>query len=197
MASRKAEAQGVGFLIAVVIAIAAAAVAFPFLGGRNLTRGYQRNFVETILMTWCSSLLLIALGFGLCVYFAPLAASLGHSADEAANLQDTDTTYRLWAIVLPAFSFALGLVVGLMQRSTRLEGFAVAAANDAFLLRAGIRATGATDVTHYDGGNNPLRYIETRGNEMVFMAVGRRNRRAYIELDATGRMIRYSGIIPL
>ena len=66
-----------------------------------------------------------------------------------------------------------------------------------FLLQNRIQETGDEDVTHIDSSNNKLRLLEENTDMLVFMAVGRRNRRAYINLDRDGRMIEYTGVVKL
>jgi len=48
-----------------------------------------------------------------------------------------------------------------------------------------------------NSNNNKLRLLEENNDMLVFMAVGRRNRRAYINFDQDGRMIEYTGVVKL
>ena len=103
------------------------------------------------------------------------------------------------AVVVSVFStavaLALGLIVGLFQRPGRLRRFTIAEANEEFLDELGFRETGEQEITHYDAEGNALRLLERAKDAMVFLAVGRRSKRAYIELDKNGLMTGYTGVI--
>src|SRR5690606_6569336 len=96
--------------------------------------------------------------------------------------------------ILTAFVATIGLLVGLLQRPRRLKAIATARFNEQFLKENGFRETDGSDITHYDGAGQPLRLLEAHPERLVFMAVGRRGKRAFIDLDANGRMLQYSGI---
>ena len=108
-----------------------------------------------------------------------------------------------------------GFLIGVLQRPGRKRQFAIdeenaillaqrkeeeraiAQENKTFLLQNEIQETGGEDVTHIDSNNNKLRLLEENNDMLVFMAVGRRNRRAYINFDQDGRMIEYTGVVKL
>jgi hypothetical protein len=193
MASRKQDGKAIAALLLLLAAAVATAIALPFIGARNMVRGYERTKAETILITGAWNAALIAAGIGIGALTLPyILSALGSHPSSGAPQPD-----YTGAVTLTAISAIVGFIFGAIERPKRKELFAIANDNMQFMARIGFRATGAADVTHYDAENNPLRYLETRGNQQVFMAVGRRNRRAYIDLDATGRMTRYSGIVSL
>ena len=91
----------------------------------------------------------------------------------------------------------VGVLVGLIQRPKRRRRHAVAVRNEQFLESYGIRETGEAETTHFDADGNALRLMERTPNSIVFMAVGKRNKRAYIGLTNEGEMINYTGVVPL
>lgn len=88
-----------------------------------------------------------------------------------------------------------GMMIGLFRRRRRLKRFAAIEHNEAFLAENGFKETLGRDVTHYDADGNALRFLEASPDRLSFMVVGRRGRRAYIDLDESGRMLSYSGIV--
>lgn len=96
-----------------------------------------------------------------------------------------------------ASSASAGMLSGHMEKPERLRTFAIAEHNERFLENLGFQELDGREVTHVDGQGNPLRLTEHNASRIVFMAVGRRNRRAYITLSPQGEMMNYSGIIPI
>ena len=177
-----------GWGLAIFLAILMGAAALPVIAGRNFTRGYDRGFFGTLFITVISSLLMLFSGFGLMVLLVEFFA--GNYLATSPDLNPVQLSAGL------AGGFALiGLVWGIVQRPARMRTFAIARSNDDFLLEQGIRETGGEDITHYDGSDRPLRLIEAHSGRLVFMAVGRRGKRAFIDLDDEGRMIAYSGVV--
>ena len=89
----------------------------------------------------------------------------------------------------------LGFLIGILQRPSRKRQFVIEEENKIFLVQYGIRETGGKDVTHIDSNNSNLRLLEENNDMLVFMAVGRRGKRAYINLDQDGKMIEYTGVV--
>lgn len=87
--------------------------------------------------------------------------------------------------------------MGLVQRPRAKRRYAIALRNEEFLAFHGIHETGEVETTHFDADGNALRLMERTPNSIVFMAVGKHNRRAYIELTKEGEMIGYTGVGPL
>lgn len=165
------------------------ALTLPFFGGRELVRGHDRGAVGTLFKTVMVSLLLIVIGFALaCIILSFFA------------MQDKDQT-RATAFVLMVSTAStaslalLGLIWGGFQRRRRLRTVATARANNEFLETHGFEETGGDDVTHFDPTGQALRLLEAHKDRLVFMAVGRRGKRAYIDLDRNGRMNNYSGVV--
>jgi len=194
MAWRKKDTKAVASLISLFFMALAGAVALPFVGGRNLVRGYDREFAATIFFTIALNAALIGAGFVLGIFALPLVFALFGGVPVSSGSGELNYGPVLTVTIVSVF---VGVVIGLSQRPARLEAFAIARDNAQFLTKTGIRETGQNDVTHYDPNNHPLRYMETIGDKQMYMAVGRRNKRAYIYLDQSGRMVRYSGIVSL
>ncbi|MBL6936626.1 MAG: hypothetical protein ISS15_11735 [Alphaproteobacteria bacterium] len=184
-------------LIAAAAAVAAS-IALPFIGARNALRGYDRGIAATVFLTVISNLAIIFGGIALGAITLPIVVRIliGHSEPLAAK-GGLDVVALEWSAAIALASVMIGAITGLIERPARIQAIAVRRYNDDFLLRNGIRATGDQDVTHYDPQNNPLRLMERQSDRLVFMAVSRRNRRAYISLDTEGRMVSYSGIVKL
>ncbi|RUY95819.1 MULTISPECIES: hypothetical protein [unclassified Mesorhizobium] len=173
-----------------LIALLLAAVICPFIGGRGLVRGHDRGIFGTIFLTVLASLLLIAAG--LCAATLLMLGVLMLVAD--GKLDSPFLIALLGAFVLTALLAGMGIVVGLVQRPKRLKAIAVGKFNERFLEENGFRETDGDDITHYDDSGQALRFLEAHQNRLIFMAVSRRGKRAFIDLDQDGRMIGYSGV---
>lgn len=171
--------KNIGFLF--FLALIAGAVVLPFLGGRNLTRGYPQGQIPPVF----SSVVLIAAG-GILGWFAFGILSLYRMADHF---------FFMGAIVV--MSAVAGLLYGATRRPRRLRMFEIADRNEHFLEQFGFEELDGTEVTHIDGDGNPLRLMEHNGDSIVFLAVGRRNRRAYIRLSPEGEMLGYTGVMAI
>jgi hypothetical protein len=172
-----------GSFVLIVLALVAGTFAMPFLGARTLTRGYPKSEHTPIL----KGLLLIAGGLvaGLMLFAIVRLYVPGDRSD------------LLFVLGMVAASVCLGLLYGASQKSARLRIFSIAEQNEAFLEQLGFEELDGTEVTHVDGDGNPLRLTEHNSERIVFMAVGRRNLRAYIRLSPEGQMLTYSGVIPI
>ncbi|WP_192360239.1 hypothetical protein [Mesorhizobium mediterraneum] len=178
--------------IMLLVAITAA-FALPFLGGRNLVRGYRARWVSA----WgiASGVLLIAAGWAVAVFLMLLLA--GMTSDEAGTSGPAVAALLRSGGYLAAASAALGVLFGFFQRPGRRRRHLVAAKSEAYLDRMGFSETGEQEITHYDGEGNPLRLLERSGEVIAFLAVGKRNKRAYIRLGPDGEMTGYTGVIPI
>lgn len=169
----------------VLLLLAVCGVFLPALGGMNLCQGHRRGWTGTVLLTFGTSALAVAAGF-LIMLFPFFILAEGYNIDRKI---------MGWIGMITAGLTALGMLIGLLRRAKRLRRFAVIDDNEAFLANSGFRETRGNDVTHYDPNGNALRFLEADPARLIFMAVGRRGRRAYIDLDGSGRMLSYSGIV--
>ncbi len=168
-----------GFLL--FLALIACAIVLPFLGGRYLTRGYPEGQSPPV---FTSVMLIIGGGF------------LGFVAVGILSLYEiTGTGSAMGAIVIAAAG--AGLLYGSGQKPRRMRTFEIADRNEYFLEQLGFEELDGTEVTHMDGEGNPLRLTERNDESIVFLAVGRRNRRAYIRLSPEGQMLGYTGVIAI
>jgi hypothetical protein len=174
----RATKKGSGPLI--LLAIFAAAIALPLIGGRNITRGYAGNSVGSIV----GGVFLIIGGGGLGVLGAIILSAYGFVARP-----------DIFGGTIAAASTVVGLLFGIAQRPARKRVFAIAEANERFLEEFGFEEVAESEVTYFDGEGNPLRLMERTDDNIVFMAVGRRNRRAFIRLSPQGEMLGYTGVI--
>lgn len=165
----------------------------PFIGARGLVRGHDRGLIATVFLTYIASVLLIAIGFGAATFIAWYVLVLGSSdqKDGSAILM----TAIMMGLALTAVIAGIGFLVGIFQRPKRLKIFEVERFNKRFLYDAGFQETDGTDITHYDPDGQPLRFLEAHPGKLSFMAVGKRGKRAFINLDSDGRMLSYTGIV--
>jgi len=170
----------------VLLLLAVCGVFLPVLGGINLCQGHRRGWIGTIFLTFGASVLAVAAGF--LIILSPVVLF-------AHNFDDIDKEMVGWILMITAGLTVFGMLIGLYRRSGRLRRYAVINDNETFLARSGFKETGGSDVTHYDPDGNALRFLEADPERLVFMAVGRRGHRAYIDLDGSGRMLSYSGIV--
>lgn len=179
----KGTKKASGFLI-LLIAIAAS-VSLPFLGIRNLMRGHAPG------EGWKSigDILMVPAG---------MAIGVGVSVFSGLMLGEERFALAIITIVGSGIVAAVvGAIVGLGQRPSTQRRYSIAVANEAFLDGLGIRETGESEITHIDGEGNALRFMERTSNSIVFMAVGKRNKRAYIGLSPQGEMQNYTGVVAL
>lgn len=165
----------------------------PFIGARGLVRGHDRGLIATVFLTYIASVLLIAIGFGAATFIAWYVLVLGSSdqKDGSAILM----TAIMMGLAATAVIAGIGFLVGIFQRPKRLKIFEVERYNKRFLYDAGFQETDGTDITHYDPDGMPLRFLEAHPGKLSFMAVGKRGKRAFINLDSDGRMLSYTGIV--
>lgn len=172
-----------------IILLLLAVIFCPFIGGRGLVRGHDRGLMGTITLTIVGSVLLIAMGYCAATFLVFEIIVIGKTEpDNPLPLA------LLGGFMVTTIVAGIGFLVGLIQRPKRLKAIAVSKANDRFLIANGFRETDGSDITHYDPSGQPLRFLEAHSDRLVFMAVGRRGKRAFIDLDHDGQMIGYSGI---
>lgn len=164
------------------------AIIFPFWGGRDIARWHNRGPVATFFLT----LLFPAALFG-------LGIALGHLGDTwLQQFQGVKAPIhpRLDVILSVAgASFALGAIYGTTERGRRKARFLTERHNRLFLRLKGFRGEGEGEFR--DADDNLLRVIDTTPDRITFLAVGRRNKRAYIRTAADGTMLAYSGVMPV
>lgn len=168
-------------------------IVFPFIGGRGLVRGHDRGFFGTLFLTYIGSILLIAIGFAA----ATLLVILFLATSGASGSDDNKLIMMIASFcgVVTAFLAGIGILVGLFQRPKRLRTIRIKRHNEQFLNKNGFIETGGQDITHYAPDGQALRFMEAHPGKIVFMPVGRRGKRAFIELDEDGRMTSYTGVV--
>lgn len=174
--------------ILVILGIAGA-IALPLLGARGLIRGHDRGLFGTLFLTIIGNIMLIALGFLLAVVILLILGLLG------GGNQDALVGALLVAFCSTILFSLIGFIWGATQRPRRMRTFATAKMNERFLESIGFRETGGDKITHYDANGQALRFLESHGNQLVFMAVGRRGKRAFIDIAPDGKMLAYSGVV--
>ena len=166
------------------------ALVCPFIGGRGLVRGHDRGFLATFFLTCIGNFLLIALGIAAASAIVFYFIAAGATQSSPATISGAIFIGASATLLMTA----AGILVGLFQRPKRLKIFTVARANERFMHDQGFQETNGTDITHYDKSGHALRFLEAHPNRIVFMAVGRRGKRAFIDLDQDGRMTGYTGV---
>lgn len=179
----------------IIILLLFVAFVGPFLGGRWLFRGYDGGIAARTILTFAASLFLIAAGF----VVMSILSHYGLALCGFTQIKLSPEIALLPGILLgAAFTLVLtaaGAIVGLRQRPGRLLAFSVRRENEKFLKENRFVETDGEDITHYDRDGQPLRYLEVHPGKIAFMAVGRRGKRAFIELDTQGRMVSYTGVV--
>ncbi len=187
------------------IALGAGAAGFGWSAGRDSYRFLKKNFLVVAGVAACAG------GAG----YAAWDLSRGHPGGAGPWRIVRDAAIAVASSVLGSFVLAsmarpgdaggaallalaaqaaaglVGLAAGLAQRGRRTRAFAVEAHNVAFMRAAGLRDVGGNENTFLDGLGNELKHKDTREDAMVFSVHGRRNVRAYIDIDPTGRMTGY------
>ena len=177
------------FLVAVALAVCLAAVVLPFWGARETVRGHQRTPLASLFLTVLVPIGAILLGAGATVIVDLLIQGLQGIKSETAEP-------RILVIAgIVGVAALLGYLSGLNQRSGRLRAFAVIKLNEGFLRARGIREVSEPNASHIDRWGNLLRLLDHDDTQMTFLAVGKRSKRAYIEMAADGRMLAYSGVV--
>lgn len=172
-----------------IILLLLAVIFCPFIGGRGLVRGHDRGVFGTIFLTIIGSVVLIAIGFCAATFLVFEIVVMGN-----VDPNNPLPLALLGGFVATAVIAGIGILVGLIQRPKRLKAIAIGKANEKFLADNGFRETEGKDITHYGPDDLALRFLEAHASRLVFMVVGRRGKRAYIDLDQDGRMIGYSGV---
>lgn len=181
------------------IAAASAAAGFGFSGGRSLWRWTERNWLTV------GVVLAVAGGVG-CVAFlatrggrpassgvragafgALVIVCLAGSAIYDPAHPEGISVFVVWQLA----AAAVGALAGFGVRGKRQAVMAVERHNEAFLAAEGIRAVGGREETWIDGNGTEMVMHDQRDDAIVFRIPGKRNGRARIELDASGRMVSY------
>jgi hypothetical protein len=189
-------------VILLILAVLLCGLCAPFFAARGLVRYHQRGFLRTLLVSILGNALLWCVGVSiLFMTFVFLEALFSAQPSSSSAMQGGHGPvplgfFPLFILAVVCITLA-GFLVGLWQRSKRQRAFTIALDNDRLLARHGIQETGGHDITHVDDEGNNLRLMEINKMYIVFMAVGRRNRRAYIRLDREGRMVEYTGVVAI
>lgn len=160
-----------------LLALTTAVVMLPFTVGRDRGPASPQDKRVT------SGILLIAAGVLLTLM---LARSRLHLGPLAVPL-----------LILAAVVVVMAVLYGWSRKTRGKAEIGVEEHNEQFLRQFGFQYIGETEITHMDGDGNPLRLVEQTDDSLVFQAVGRRNRRAYISISPEGRMLGYTGVIAL
>lgn len=144
----------------------------------DMVRGHRRGPVATVFVTFLFNVLVIAISIS-----ASFLALAMLTADAAAGI--------LLASALQGILALGGLSVGLYQRRSRMAVLRVDRDNDAFMAANGLREVGGDHDTWLDAHGNELKLEDERLDALVFRVQGRRAVRAYVRLNADGRMVSY------
>jgi hypothetical protein len=169
------------------VVVLASMVVGPFIGGRGLVRGHDRGWAATIILTILGNLLLISVGFISALafmYFVVMFFDLASERSLPLIIAGAGIITLLFTLV--------GIAVGMFQRARRLMAINISYENAQYLSNIGFIETDGSDITHYDPDGEPLRFIEAHSDRLVFMTIGKRGKRSFIQLDDDGRMVNYS-----
>ena len=107
----------------------------------------------------------------------------------------------LYVMILELLVFMVGAMIGFRHRRKRAIAWGAEDHNNAFMEKHGLQITDADDK-----GNLRIREIATNTGyrlienldvtgEMEFMALGRRNKRAYMKYDGSGKFVHWTGLV--
>lgn len=181
-----------------LLLLIASPLILPFFGGRNLVRGYPASAAKQFWGVLSSVLLIVAgasLSLALLLIFGDDGNSVRTSLISDPNILISDPKFR-HVLAATATATGLGVMVGWAQSGHRRKKFKIAEKNDEFLAKMGFVETGEREISHYDGDGNPLRLLEQTDDSIIFLAIGKRNKRSYIRLT-DGEMTGYTGVIPI
>ena len=199
--AKKNSGRGTLFLVVLIVGLILIAIVGPVMGAMRMVRGYRRGIFGTIFSTVILNLLIWGVGaFMLTVAVSVLEEEIESSISVGMPLVGlTGFGFLIGVLQRPGRKrqFAIDEENAILLAQRKEEERAIAQENETFLLQNGIQETGGEDVTHIDSNNNKLRLLEENNDMLVFMAVVRRNQRAYINFDQDGRMIEYTGVVKL
>lgn len=188
----KKGADSIGGVLALIL-IVFGLFYLPYYAGNRMFRGYRRGIVDTLGLTIGLNAMILCLSFGLCVAFDDISSK----GFEDKTPIEFSIKKNMGEAKFVAALFGIGALIGLCERIKRKRMFAVEDANEEFLKKNGIYETGVETAPYQDAHGNSLRLLDVGKTKLVFMAVGRRNKRAFIDLDKTGRMMKYTGPMQL
>ena len=168
-----------------------------FFASMWLFRNY-RTATGSLFKTLGALIILAGLGAGL--YYALVVAF----PVVVANEEQADViieNVQFYGFGLYGILFLAGGLVGIKHQKKRRQAWEAETHNAAFLLEQGLETV---DVD--DKGNlrlrDPINEIGYRlsddlnvAGELEFIALGKRNKRAYIEYDGTGKFVSWSGLV--
>ncbi len=177
------------FVMLVAMAVLGA-IYLPFRAGREMVKGHNRSMIGTIIKTYLWNIIIAIIGFCMLYVYSIMFVN-GWNAELEAGQEP----YAYNHVVIRAFPllFGLGILYGLWLRKKRKTVLEIESENENFLKKHGFRETNSETYPYVDGYNNKLRLLESTKRQLVFMVVGKKGKRAFIDLDNTGRMVKYSG----
>ena len=187
-----------------------------YLSGMWLFRNY-RTLVETVFKKLGALILLIASCVG--VYAGISFSALALLPIGIVGLETTNTSIDnidigqiddyifsfplLWIFVAQVILFTIGSAMGIGHRKKRLLAWEAEEHNEYFLSEHGL------ELIDKDEKGNPRFRDHTHGvgyrmmddlevvGELEFMALGKRNKRGYIQYDDTGKFTHWSGLVDI
>jgi len=121
----------------------------------------------------------------------PILLVTGEGFDYGGSLIGDTWVIPKWILV--GLLALAGMWSGLWSRAARARMYAAIDYNARFMTEAGLTEIGNGEFADSDGQH--YRLEDRSDRQIVLFPIGRRNRRAYIDIDAGGRFIRWSGLI--
>ena len=181
---KKLEKNFLFFLIITIILLIAAA---PGWAGYDMYRGNARRSKppNRFLLN-----LIIA-----CAPLATILAAIYYQPEQGTPIITEDQPWFIaGATMYSIVVFYIGRFFGGLSASNSYKKEDVISHNNTFLAEHGF-ATYEEEELLLDGDGESLREIESNSERITFMALGRRNKRAYIDLSPDGRFKYYSGVV--
>lgn len=187
--------------IILILLVGFSALALPFIAASKIFRWYPIGKIKWFFTKFLLWMVIYLLGFVIAFCFLMSLQELkliNSSVDYFGINASEDQAAIIYSFVFVSFFYLLGFIDGIRKRSKRKLIYQLEVDNSNFLVDVGIYETdGSNSFTHIDADGNWLR-LEGIGHDFVeFFVVGKRNKRAYIYIDSSGRFSEYTGVVSL
>lgn len=168
-----------------IVAAVVMVIAGGALAGFWLRRGTRHNWFLSVFVVLLPSLLILAFSVVM-AWFATALMVAG---------SDPERSFTIWPFMAyQATAFVLGMLVAEPGRRRRERRWRTEDENIEFLANHRLTDVGGKRNVWTDGEGRELALDDHRDDALVFHILGKRGKRAYIDLDEGGRMmaLRYS-----
>ncbi len=185
-------------LIAVVIFLGC--LIAPYLSAKKIFQWYPVKNIKWCLLVFFPWFLLCVVSLAILLLYGSALFPIPDEAVNTAILGVYPITQKGFLIVLLMwiFLFVVGMLNALYKRPLQKAIFLTEEYNESFLERNGIEEVdGGNSFSHIDEDGNMLRLVSMGADVIVFMAIGKRSKRAFITIGDDGRFKEYSGVVSI